>query len=151
FQLQGSIQQPEPDAMRDSNLSDGRLEAPVSVEELALRGTARQRLKLVLAVDIDKDVARLSQQLHGDRLTVHVSARAPIVRDHTANGELVGCANGLLFQPALQLSRCLGEIEGARDLGALGAVPDNFRSGAATRKKLQGITRIDLPAPVSPV
>ena len=65
------------------------LEPAVAVEQLALRGGARQGLELVLAVDIDEDVAGFAQQLHRHRLAVEVGARAAIAADDAAHGELV--------------------------------------------------------------
>src|SRR5262249_36120322 len=115
LQLQGPIQQSEPHAMRDSNLPDRRLETPVLIEQLALRGWPCQGLELVLAVYVDQDVAQLAQQLHRDRLTVQICARAPVVGHHAADRELIGGRDGLLLQPALQLSRRAAEVERAGD------------------------------------
>ena len=75
------------------------------VQQLALGGAARERLKFVLAVNIDEDVSQLAQQLHGDRLPVEVRARAAVGRDDAAHGKLPVCADRLLFEPSLQLAR----------------------------------------------
>ena len=45
----------------------------------------------------------------------------------------------MFFEPALELARPIHHIEGCRDVGPLGTVPDDFGAGAAAGKKLQGV------------
>ncbi len=125
--------------MRDADLAGERRESGVAVQELALRGTAGEGLKFVLAVDIDEDVARLAQQLHRDRLAVEVSARAPIRAHHAPHDEVATGADRLLLEPLLELAWRATEVEGAGDLGALGAVTHHFGPGAAAGEQLQRI------------
>ncbi len=48
--------------MRDADLAAEGVEPAVAVEQLALRGGARERLEFVLAVDVDEDAAGLAQR-----------------------------------------------------------------------------------------
>ncbi len=57
-----AIEQAVPHAVRNAHLIDERLVPAVVVEQLALGGVPRQRLELMLAVDIDEDVPELAQQ-----------------------------------------------------------------------------------------
>src|ERR1700751_4825234 len=57
-----AIEQLEPHAMRDADLAHRAGQGAVAIEQLALRGAARQRLEFVLAMDVDEDAARLAQQ-----------------------------------------------------------------------------------------
>ena len=74
LELEGAVQQLEPHPIGDSYLSRERLESTVTVEQLALRRAAHERLEFVLTVDIDEDVAGLTQQLQGHGLPVEVCA-----------------------------------------------------------------------------
>ena len=67
FEIEHAIEQPDPHAMGDPHLADERIVPAEVIEQLALRGAARQRLEFVLAVDVDEDVAQLAQQLHRHR------------------------------------------------------------------------------------
>ena len=74
LELEGAVQQLEPHPIGDSYLSGEWLELAVTVEQLALRRAAHERLEFVLTVDIDEDVAGLTQQLQGHGLPVEVCA-----------------------------------------------------------------------------
>ena len=93
----------------------------------------------MLAVDIDEDVARLAQQLHGDRLAVEVGARAAIVAHDAAHEQLAVRAHRLLLEPLFQFPRRAAQIESAGDFRALGAVAHDLRAGAAAGEQLQRI------------
>src|SRR5262249_488399 len=114
-----AVEELEPDAMRDPDLTDARGERAVAIEQLALRRAAREGLEFVLAVDIDEDAAGFAQHLHGHRLTIQIGARATVVADDAAHAELSAGADGLLFEPLLELARRLHEIESRGDLGTL--------------------------------
>src|SRR5204863_113436 len=139
FELERTVEEPEPRPMRDADLG-GRLgERAVLVEQHALRGAARQGLELMLAMDIDEELAGLAQHLQRHRLPVEIGARAAVGSDDPPHDELVRAADRLLRQPLPELARDPGELEGARDLGALGAVAHRFRAGAPSGEQLQRI------------
>src|SRR5215469_3819689 len=117
-----AVEELEPDAMCDPDLTDACVQRAVAIEQLALRGAAGEGLEFVLPVDIDEDAAGLAQHLHRDRLTIQISTRATVAADDAAHAELGGSAEGLFFEPLLELARRLGEIKGRGNLGALSAV-----------------------------
>src|SRR5580704_10212219 len=88
LQGESAIQDLKPHAMRNADLRGERFEAPEAIEELALRACAHERLKFVLAVNVDEDVADLAQQLDRRGLAIHIGARAAIAADDAANGKL---------------------------------------------------------------
>ena len=139
FELERTVEQPEPRPMRDADLGGELGERAVLIEQHALRGAARQGLELVLAMDIDEELAGLAQRLQRHRLPVEIGARAAVGSDDPPHDELVRAADRLLRQPLPELARDPGELEGARDLGALGAVAHRFRAGAPSGEQLQRI------------
>src|SRR5437763_6060411 len=139
FELERTVEEPEPRPMRDADLGGELGERAVLVEQHALRGAARQGLELMLAMDIDEQLAGLAQHLQRHRLPVEIGARAAVGSDDPPHDELVRAADRLLRQPLPELARDPGELEGARDLGALGAVAHRFRAGAPSGEQLQRI------------
>src|SRR5207302_1283610 len=63
FELERTVEEPEPRPMRDADLGGELGERAVLVEQHALRGAARQGLELMLAMDIDEQLAGLAQHL----------------------------------------------------------------------------------------
>ncbi len=111
LELDHPIELAEPDAVRDLHLAHHRIVTPEVIDELALRGAARQRLEFVLAMDIDEDRPELAQQLHRHDLPVEVGARAAIRSDDPPDGQLQLRTDRLLLEPALQLPWCAHQIE----------------------------------------
>src|ERR1700722_3493040 len=70
LQVQCSVENLEPDAMSDAHLRCERFVFAIAVEQVPLRGAAHERLEFVLPVDVDENVARLTQQLQGHGLPV---------------------------------------------------------------------------------
>src|SRR5581483_7363367 len=139
FNLQCAVQELEPDAMSNSDLAGRLLEAAESIQQLALRGRPGERLKFVLPVDVDQDVARFAQQLYRHGLAVQIRAGATVARDHAADRKLLGSVDGLFLQPALQLPRAFAQIEGPDDLGSLGAMAYHLGARAPPGQQLQRI------------
>ncbi len=86
FQVDHAVQQLHPDAMRDGDLVRQRLELAVIVEQFALRSAARERLEFMLPMNIDEDISKVAQLLHGDRLPIEVGARTPVARHDATHG-----------------------------------------------------------------
>src|SRR6185312_10321501 len=95
FQLECALEHLPPDPIGDPYLPDQRLESPIFIEQLLLRGGARQRLELVLTVDIDEDASHLAQEQHRNGLAVEVRARAPVRRQNPPDHELVTAGDRL--------------------------------------------------------
>ena len=112
----------------------------------------RERLELVLAVHVDQQFAERAQRLHRHRLAVDVGAAAPVGADAAAQHAASPSCVDLLFvepgaaQPAFAPTSKVA-VTSARSApwrtAPLSARPPTASSSASTR--------IDLPAPVSPV
>ena len=139
FELDGAIDERDPDLVRLAHRV-GELEVVAEVvEQLALRGGARQRLEFVLPVDIDDERADIAQQLQRHRNAIEVAARTAIVGDDAAHGELVFRLDGLLREHFAQRRRALADVEGGRELGAFGARAHHFGTALAAGEQRERV------------
>jgi len=103
----------------------------VAVDDLSLRIAGDQRLELLLAVDIDQQLAQHPHALGRQGLAVHVLARAPVTAYHPAQHEFAAVGfDRLLLEPAPH-RRIGAKLERGRDFGPLGAVTQDFRARAS--------------------
>ena len=109
------------------------------IEQLALRGALHQRLIFHLAVDIDERLAKLTQCLHRQCLAVDVGARAAVRADYSPQHYgLIFVLDRLLGEPGAR-SRVVGNRKRGGDLGAVGAMPNDFSTGATASGEQQGV------------
>src|SRR5580698_219644 len=78
LQVQRSVENLEPDTVSDAHLRRERIVFAIAVEQLPLRGAAHEGLEFVLPVNVDENVASLTQQLQRHRLSVQIRARTTI-------------------------------------------------------------------------
>ncbi len=92
-------------------------EAAMMVKQRALQRRLEQRLLLVLAVDLDQQLAEPAQQAAADRLVVDEGARAAVGRDQAAQHQLVLGGDAVLGEQALHAAVAeVGERRGDRAL-----------------------------------
>ena len=127
-------------APRGPGVADGAglvAESGVGVEQLALAVGAQQRLRCVLAVDVDQSLAELAQQRGGGRVAIHQRARAPLGVDHPAQQHAARVAGELaLGQPGVER---LAAAEACADVGARRAFADHAGVGAPAHRQRQGV------------
>ena len=105
------------------------------IDDLALRVAADEGLEFLLAVDVDQVLAELAHALRGQRLAVHVLARAAVAADHAPQHEFaVRRFDRLLVEPAAQRSIRCG-FECRRDFRALRAVAKHVGTRAAAERQ----------------
>jgi hypothetical protein len=125
------------------------VEPGMRVEQRALRFAAHQRLMRVLAVDVDQRFGHLAQLLDGHRRTIQIGARTAVGIDHAPQQQATlgvrSCAS------SHRGCRRAVEVELGRDFRAFAAGANQAASARSPRAKASASTRIDLPAPVSPV
>ena len=100
-----------------------RTQATKFVEQVALRGGSRERLKLMLSVHIEQFANRIAQYLQGDRLAVEKGARAAVCGDDAPYQQFTVVLDGLIGQHGRQGGAGLCQIEG-------GAYLCTFSAGA---------------------
>ena len=107
----------------------------MGIDDLALRVAADERLEFLLAVDVDQELAELAHALRGQRLAIHVLARAAVPADDTPQHELaVRRFDRLFLEPAAEQSAGCG-LECRRDFGALRAVAKHVGARAAAERQ----------------
>ena len=127
-----------------------RLEPAEGIEQAAVGGGIDQRALVVLAVDLDQRAAEFLQHLHAHRLIVDEGARAPVGELHAAQDQFVlGRDIVGLEQRARRMSA--RHLEHRRHLALLDALPHQRLVAAGAEPSAKASSRIDLPAPVSPV
>jgi hypothetical protein len=103
----------------------------MGIDDLPLHVAAHKGLEFLLAVDVDQELAELAYALCGQRLAVHVLARAPVPADDTPQHELtVRRFDRLFLEPAAEQGAGCG-LECRRDFRALRAVAKHVGTRAA--------------------
>src|SRR5262249_23515750 len=97
FRFGGERFQSPPGAEGFTGLALERLAAAVRIEQLALRGGAQQRLVLVLAVDVDQELARLAQLRKRRGVAVDEAARAAGAIEGSPQDDSAGIARQICF------------------------------------------------------
>ncbi len=108
------------------------------IEQLALRGALHQRLVFHLAVNVDERLAELPQCLDRHRLAVHIRARAAVSADYSPQHAFALVLDRLIGEPRARRS-VIRDRESCGDLGALGAVPYDFGTGAPAGREQQRV------------
>ena len=101
------------------------LEPAIGVEQAALGRGVEQRLLLVLAVDLDQQVAELAEQPAAHRLVVDEGARAAVGGEHPAQHQIVPGIDAVLGQQG-RYRRLAGRAEDRADRRLRGTRADQL-------------------------
>ncbi len=135
--LGGDFFQPLPVAEPLRGLARQGFGAGMRVEQLALRGSAQQRLVRMLAVQVEQPFAGFLELGKRGGVAVDEAARPAGAVDRAAQNQLAGVAGQVaLGEPG---RHGFGNLEFTRQLGALGAFAHHRRIAAAADQKLDGI------------
>ena len=104
----------------------------------------------MLAVDFDQRRAERLEHLHAHRLVVDEGARAPVGELHAAQDQVV-LGRDAVFGEQRERRMVRRDVERRGHLALLGALAHQARIAAAPSASAKASSRIDLPAPVSPV
>jgi hypothetical protein len=104
----------------------------------------------MLAVDFDQRRADRLQGLHADRLIVDEGAGAAIGELHAAQDHFAVIVEPVVAEDAAA-GWPFGDVEHRGDLALLHAVADQAASPRPPSASAKASSRMDLPAPVSPV
>ena len=112
-----------------------RAEPGPAIEQLRMARGVQQRLRVVLARDLDPPREQLAERRDRRLLARHPGAAAPALRERAAHDQLVLVAGeAALGELALELGQRIG-AEHRLDDRLLGAVAHRARGGAATREQ----------------
>ncbi|KPK50083.1 MAG: hypothetical protein AMJ63_15350, partial [Myxococcales bacterium SG8_38_1] len=111
-----------------------------------------ERVILVLRRDVCQAFGDLAKLREGREPPVDVGPR-PAARTHYAADQQLPVGFDTLIMKGTECLRVVTQIEERLDFGGLGIGPDDFGPPSRAEHQLQGraSTRIDFPAPVSPV
>ena len=121
----------------------------MGVEQRPLGLSAQKRLMGVLTVDIDQELADLTQLLGGCRRTVDVAARAAAGIEHATQQqfvigfEVVGCQPGDYLRQA-------ADLEGGRHFGPVATGADDAGIGTIAQGQRQRVDQDRLAGPGFP-
>ncbi len=114
-------------------------------------GGVDQRAVIVLAVDLDQHRTELPHHLHADRLVVDEGARAAVGKLHPAQDQFV-LGGDVVGGEDLARRMLGGDLEHGGDLPLLQPLAHQASDRRGRRAPARSASsRIDLPAPVSPV
>jgi hypothetical protein len=126
-----------------------RREAAEAVEEDALLGLVEAAEALALGVDQGQLGGKLAENGDGGRLVVDEDAALAGGEDFAAQNDVVAAGvDAVFFQDGLGVGR--GFKDAGHD-GLVGAVADHSAEDLPPMSRASASTRMDLPAPVSPV
>ena len=120
--------------------------AAEGIEGRAMGGDVDQGAVVVLAVDLDHELADALQQGGGDRLVVDEGARTAVGQLHAAEDDVLVVGDVVVAQ-GLPRRMLAGQLQDGHHLAALGTVAHQGRVAAPAEGEGQGIEQDGLAGP----
>ena len=127
-----------PGCMGGAHRRDRGLEPAVGIEQTALGRRIEQGLLLVLAMDLDQQLADPAQQPAADRLIVDERPRAAVGGEHAAQHQVVLGLDAVLAEQRRR-RRVGGRREHRADRGLRRTLADQRPIGPATQREAEGV------------
>ena len=139
FDRDAPIHQRQPGRVRAVHPTHQRFELTEAIEQLALCFGAHQRLKFMLTVNVEQQLAHGAQHIDRNALAVDPGAAATVGADHPPQQQLAVVRNRLVFKDMSQFAADLSDVYRGAQIGALGTGAHDLGAGAPTAQQLQGI------------